>query len=404
VVLGSNWAVTGIPDGAVCTVTVDTDTLPSPAFVQTGDPDQPGVPCTTCDNQTVVNVLPAGGDVTGVNFGYQQDMGSISGTVCDGDGDGQCDDPGDTPLQGVTVDLRCVGADGFLGTADDLVQTDQTDANGDYSFTNLPPGLCQITQTNLPNYNSLADADGGNPDNISLVLGLGEDRFNQDFEDTPIGNGVIGDFAWIDTDGDSVYDAGTELPLNSVIIEVRNSSGALVATVETGPAGGFPPGAYLVENLPPDTYTVTAVAWPTGFSASGVNPQTVVLDPGETDLTVDFPFNSTTSVVAASFTAQERNRQMTLRWETVIEQGNTGFYVQRAAALEGPYEPLTAQPVPSQSVGGAGASYRWVDATAQPGAAYWYQLVTAPDGVVIGPVAAEQVGTHIYLPVLLRGR
>lgn len=90
-----DYTFNGVPNGNYAVV-VDKAMLPSTAYGQTGDPDQPGVPCTTCDSQGNVDVNNAA--VTGKNFGYKQTLGSISGTLCEGTGDGLCDDPGDTPL------------------------------------------------------------------------------------------------------------------------------------------------------------------------------------------------------------------------------------------------------------------------------------------------------------------
>ncbi len=177
------YAVNGIPEGAVVTVRVVTATLPNAAYVQTGDPDQPGVPCTVCDSQTRFT-MPAG-DVTDKNFGYQQVFGGIGGTVVIGPNANGIADVGETPLAGVTITLIYAGADGILGTADDTTTGQQTNASGQYSFTNLLPGLYQVIETNLPGYLSVADRDGGNPDNITVNLALGQHVEGRDFEDVP---------------------------------------------------------------------------------------------------------------------------------------------------------------------------------------------------------------------------
>ena len=100
-VIGGNWSVAGIPQGSVCTVSVDETDLPSTAYAQTGDPGEVGT-CVICDAQHQVTV---NADVNGVNFGYQEQLGSISGEVCDGTGDGFCDDPGDAPLVAWSIDV-----------------------------------------------------------------------------------------------------------------------------------------------------------------------------------------------------------------------------------------------------------------------------------------------------------
>ena len=42
-----------------------------------------------------------------------------------------------------------------------------TSAGGTYLFPNLEPGTYQIVETDLPNYSSLGDTDGGNANVIS---------------------------------------------------------------------------------------------------------------------------------------------------------------------------------------------------------------------------------------------
>jgi uncharacterized repeat protein (TIGR01451 family) len=180
---GGNWSIAGIPDGSTCTVTVLTATLPSAAYVQTGDPDQPGVPCSTCDSRTTTPISVNGADVTGINFGYRERFGSISGTVCEAyDLTGLCLGAA-PPLTPVTVTLRYAGPDGFIGTADDITQTLATNSSGVYTFTNLLPGAYQVLADTLAGYSSISDRDGFNPDNIAVSLAVAQNATQQDFQD-----------------------------------------------------------------------------------------------------------------------------------------------------------------------------------------------------------------------------
>ncbi len=171
------WALAGIPENTVCTVLdADETDLPRTDYVAT---ETPGTPITVT------------GNLSGLDFGYNQRPGSISGTVCLGDGDGQCviGEPG---ISNVPVTLTWFGPDGILGTTDDQVFNTTTDANGDYSFGDLEPGLYQIVETNLTGYTSLADVDGGNPDIISpVLLPLGGTVTDRDFEDTRLGDVTV---------------------------------------------------------------------------------------------------------------------------------------------------------------------------------------------------------------------
>ncbi len=122
-------------------------------------------------------------NVTDLDFGFVSNPGSISGTVCVGGGDGQCN-IGETVLTNVTITLRYAGSDGILGTADDVVTPQQTNGSGTYSFPNLAPGLYQITETTPAGYTSVADADGGNPDSITVTLAFGQIVIKRDFEES----------------------------------------------------------------------------------------------------------------------------------------------------------------------------------------------------------------------------
>ncbi|MBK7204118.1 SdrD B-like domain-containing protein [Candidatus Amarolinea dominans] len=79
----------------------------------------------------------------------------------------------------------------------------------------------------------------------------------------------MGDFTWVDTNGNNVYDPAQELPLSGIVVQVKDSSNTVIATLTTGPAGGFPPGTYLVSGLPPGQYTATVLPQPNGYSALG---------------------------------------------------------------------------------------------------------------------------------------
>jgi uncharacterized repeat protein (TIGR01451 family) len=236
------YAFPGIPNGSYI-VRVDTSTLPSTAYAQTVDPDG------TLNNETPVTVNNA--DVVDRNFGYELRPGAISGAICDGDGDGLCNDPGDAPLEGVTVILTWAGPDGILGTPDDVTYSDVTDVNGAYSFTDLEPGRYQITKINPPDYPfSIADADGGNPNSITVVLAVNQIRTNQDFEVDPALSS-IGDRVWLDENGDGVQDAG-EAGIANVTVQLFDDANNLIATTVTDSNGN-----YIFTGLLPGDYVVT---------------------------------------------------------------------------------------------------------------------------------------------------
>jgi serine-aspartate repeat-containing protein C/D/E len=73
----------------------------------------------------------------------------------------------------------------------------------------------------------------------------------------------IGDFVWIDANGDGLQDAG-EPGLNGVTVNLLDAGGAVIATTLTADDGMGNPGYYLFDGLAPGTYSVQFVA-PTGY-------------------------------------------------------------------------------------------------------------------------------------------
>ena len=92
-----NYLFDNLPPGAYVVVVT-----PPGGYTQTGDPDQWGVPCTTCDNRTTTPVVLAPGDVfLNADFGYQPPAvrTTIGDTVwfdADADGIGPAGTPGGT--------------------------------------------------------------------------------------------------------------------------------------------------------------------------------------------------------------------------------------------------------------------------------------------------------------------
>ncbi len=187
-------------------------------------------------------------------------------------------DAGETPLEGVIVDLYAAGPDGIIGTADDILwATTTTDASGFYEFTNLPDGEYQVDFTldpaNEPTHATLvptwenqdgddaADSDANRQSGLSHVVdldsaGASDDPINDPtvdagfFDDAGAVN-EIGDYTWIDADGDGVQDAG-EAPLEGVMVELIDPvTGNVIATTTTD-ASGF----YEFTDLPDGEYQV----------------------------------------------------------------------------------------------------------------------------------------------------
>jgi fimbrial isopeptide formation D2 family protein/uncharacterized repeat protein (TIGR01451 family) len=208
-------------------------------------------------------VLNPGDQGKPYNFGevLPPNVTFLSGTVFRDDNRSTGIDTGEPAIAGVTVMLRGAGADGFFGTADDLLATTTTDGNGNYLFPNLVVGQKYIiTETQPLAYASTT------PNQISIgnlpAGGLTGQNFGE----------VLGSLAgtvYFDANRDGVQNssepgiAGTKLTLTGAGI----NGNAVSATVTTNLTGG-----YLFANLPaagPNGYTVTETQ-PTGYT-QGVN-------------------------------------------------------------------------------------------------------------------------------------
>ncbi|MEY2849546.1 MAG: hypothetical protein RI885_2213 [Actinomycetota bacterium] len=231
------------------------------------------------DDTSIVN-LSAGEADLDQDFGYRGGAAIGDSIWLDVNGDGvrQANEPG---VPGVTLEVRHAGADGALGTADDIVASVTTDAAGGYLVPGLPAGVVQVSYATsaLPaGYAPSADLDGGDATRAVATLTAGETRLDADFvvEGTASISGVIYD----DRDGDGVRDPG-ERGVGGVVVVVtwQGPSGPVVIRVTTAPDGSWSLGS-----LPPGLYGVAVdlSTVPSGFRASNPVATTVQLAPGGT--------------------------------------------------------------------------------------------------------------------------
>jgi len=223
------------------------DTSDLPGMSQSGDPDQPGVPCTTCDNRNttpvtvVANVITDAGD-----FGYTGGL-SIGDTIyTDWNGDGDKDGSAEEGIPNVTVYLyRDLDGDGVVDPGDTLLATDVTDANGVYGFSGLAGNgnkyLVVVDSNNIPaGYLQTADPDA-TKDHQNVVTLNSDSVDTVDFGYQPRGFGEVGDFVWYDLDADGIQDSGEAGVPNVTINIYEDSDGdgvidaedALIATTVT---------------------------------------------------------------------------------------------------------------------------------------------------------------------------
>ena len=230
-----------------------------------------------------------------IDFGFApQGAGQIGDLVWqDTNGDG-IQDAGEPGLPGLTVTLQCTTVSGAV------YATTSTDANGNYLFTGLGAGDCDVSVNTPAGYTASPSNQGGDPSKDSngsptsvTLPDQNTTDLTLDFGFVPVPAGSIGDFVWQDTNGNGIQDAG-EPGMGGQLVTL---TGPVSATTTTN---GF--GAYIFTDLPAGCYTVT-VGTPSGYTASpsaqGGNtnqdsngsPAAVCLPSyNSTDLSVDFGF------------------------------------------------------------------------------------------------------------------
>ena len=181
---------------------------------------------------------------------------SLSGTVYHDQNLSNSLDPGEQGIAGVTLTLLEFDNGQWQPTG----QTTVTDANGNYKFDGLPPGTYQVAETQPAGWVSVGSqvgtAEGGvdgtsvDPDHLSnIVLLGGDDGVHYNFGEARPAS--ISGRVWNDVNGDCVYQAGQDLPLGGVQIDLLNNQGDVVGTTTTDVQGD-----YEFDNLVPGTYSV----------------------------------------------------------------------------------------------------------------------------------------------------
>jgi hypothetical protein len=179
--------------------------------VSAGDPAIRDIAGQLLDGEFNGVSFPSGNGVPGGDFVYNftiqtSQIGDLVFNDVNGNG---ARDVGESGIGGVTVRLVGAGADGLIGTGDDQsFPAQQTNAQGAYLFTLLPPQLYKVTvDEGSPSLSGMVLTTGNEP--LFKLLGVGEKFLNADFGyRVDAGNATIGDLIWDDLDGDGVRDAG----------------------------------------------------------------------------------------------------------------------------------------------------------------------------------------------------
>ena len=241
--------------------------------------------------------LTAGENNTTIDFGIDPAPASLGDFVWeDSDMDGQ-QDMGEMGVPDVYVYL--------YDTDDNLIATDTTDANGAYLFDSLDAGGYYVVfdvatlpsgfSPTTPNQgNDFFDSDGDATGTTgTITLNPGEFNNTIDFGLSPE-SASVGDFVWIDGDGNGQQDTG-EAGVSGVIVNLYDSDDNFIGT-DTTDANG----AYLFDGLDAGDYYVV---FDTGSLPTGFSPTVANMGDDATDS--DGDATGTTSVFSLS-TGQDR--------------------------------------------------------------------------------------------------
>ena len=251
---------------------VDVTNLPA-GVGNTADPDG------NADNTAVLTLAPSQINLS-QDFAYRG-TATVGDTIwLDVDGD-KVQGPNEPGMPGITVTVISQGADGTLGTADDVIVTVVTDVDGRYLVTGLPAGGTMVSYRTSDLGAALepnSDLDGGDLTTAAVVLNNGDDVRTLDFG--VVGSSTVSGVVWKDTNGDGTRDTGeVGVPGVTVIVTWAGPKGPIDLTVITGPNGDW-----ALSRVPAGDYSVRTVAstYPPGLSLSTAAVATVNVPPGGT--------------------------------------------------------------------------------------------------------------------------
>lgn len=221
--------------------------------------------------KTGVYALSEGEENLSVDAGIHQAPGlaSLGNYVWNDLNQDGVQDPNEPGVPGVTVVL--------FSSADVILGTTTTDANGQYQFTGLTPGDYYVEFSNLPagyeftgkdagvdeTVDSDADPINGSTDWVTLTAG-------QNYPDLDAGifteQAGLGNFVWNDYNNNGIQDSG-ELGIPGITVTLFAADGVTpISTAITNANGG-----YSFVNLDPGTYVVGFSGLPAGSSFSSAD-------------------------------------------------------------------------------------------------------------------------------------
>ena len=217
-------------------------------------------------------------------------------------------DARDIPIEGAVLTIKKVDGSAVTDVFGKPVTTTVTDANGRYSFDNLPPGRYTVTVTPpmtarttkaLAGKDVSKDSSTGSATSVVLTAdGQRDPTLDFGFYKPSVS---VGNFVWRDVKGDGLQNI-SDKGLAGFKLTIKTVSGRAVTDVygrAVRPITTKADGKYLFEDLPPGRYEVF-ITYPRGWmpttsnrpdrarNSSTSSTLSNRLRAGESDLTLDF--------------------------------------------------------------------------------------------------------------------
>ena len=217
-------------------------------------------------------------------------------------------DKGETPIAGVTLSITKADGSPVTDVNGKAVTTTTTDANGKYSFDNLPPGQYKVTV--VPPAGATATKATAGKDvakDSSTGSATSRNMTTDGDRDPTLDFGFykpsvsVGNRVWRDRNGDGIQ-GPDDVGIGGLKLTIRGVDGKPVRDVYGRPVKPLrtkSDGTYLFKDLPPGQYQVE-IAYPKGYLPTtegrpdrGLNSSTLyakskVLTAGQSDITLDF--------------------------------------------------------------------------------------------------------------------
>ena len=214
------------------------------------------------------------GGTTAVNYNFGELVPvSISGHV-HVNVNGDCDDPANPPLPGVTIEL--------LNANGQVIDTRVTDNQGYYIFDTLPPGTYSVHEVQPEGYfdggEDVGSAGGVEHDDLitDVVLVSGTNAVDYNFCEIPPAK--LCGYVYVDYNNNGIREAGEE-GISGVTVYLKDANGNPTGVTEVTDATGM----YCFENLRPGTYGVGEIQ-PDGYFDGLDTPGTaggMAMNPGD---------------------------------------------------------------------------------------------------------------------------